>query len=101
MLVLDLDGFKAVNDRVGHLAGDRLLQEVADALEQTVREQDTVARQGGDEFAVLAPETGGDAAAVLGRRIESALEGVGAGHPAVAASVGWAVYPEDGVDPWS
>ena len=91
VLLLDLDGFKDVNDRAGHLAGDRLLRDVADALTATVRAQDTVARQGGDEFAVLAPETGEAAAAVLARRIETALEGAG-----IRASVGWALFPADG-----
>jgi diguanylate cyclase (GGDEF)-like protein len=93
VLLLDLDGFKEVNDRSGHLAGDRLLRDVAAALEETVRAQDTVARQGGDEFSVLAPETGEDAALVLATRIEDALGAAGVG-----ASVGWALYPEDGRD---
>lgn len=97
LLVLDLDDFKSVNDSLGHLAGDRLLQQVARALEDTVREQDTVARQGGDEFAVLAPETGAEAADALGERIELALCALTMNDDRpLRASVGWAVYPRDG-----
>ncbi len=95
LLVMDLDGFKAVNDELGHPAGDRLLKAVADALTTTVREQDTVVRQGGDELAVLAPETGDASAGALVARIEQALSRIDAGGMAVAASVGWALYPDD------
>jgi diguanylate cyclase (GGDEF)-like protein len=55
ILVLDLDGFKAVNDSVGHVAGDRLLRELAAVLRHAVRDSDDVFRIGGDEFAVFAP----------------------------------------------
>ena len=96
LLVMDLDGFKAVNDELGHPAGDRLLKAIADALMRTVREQDTVVRQGGDEFAVLAPETGEAAAAALATRIEHALGAIDAGGVPISASVGWALYPRDG-----
>jgi diguanylate cyclase (GGDEF)-like protein len=95
LLVMDLDGFKAVNDELGHPEGDRVLERVADALVGTVREQDTVVRQGGDEFAVLAPETGAEAAGALVARIERALDGIDAGGLPLAASVGWALFPDD------
>ena len=57
LVMLDLDGFKQLNDRFGHAAGDDLLRDVAGALRRAMRAQDTVARFGGDEFCVLAPET--------------------------------------------
>lgn len=57
VLYIDLDNFKTINDRHGHLAGDRLLRSIADLIGQNIREIDTVARLGGDEFGILMPET--------------------------------------------
>ena len=73
VLALDLDGFKAVNDRFGHDAGDELLREAAAALVEVVRAQDTVVRLGGDEFCVLAPQTGQASADRLTARVREAL----------------------------
>jgi diguanylate cyclase (GGDEF)-like protein len=95
VVVLDLDNFKAVNDVLGHLAGDQLLREVADALRATVREADTVVRQGGDEFCILAPETGAEEAALLVARIKHALRGLVAVGEPLSTSAGCATFPED------
>ena len=102
---LDLDGFKHVNDELGHAAGDELLKEVAHRLEGCVRGNDTVSRVGGDEFVLLlSPQDDpGDAGVVLERvQLELAkpfvlLEG---GHEAsVTASIGLAMFPKHGVSP--
>jgi diguanylate cyclase (GGDEF)-like protein len=96
LVMLDLDGFKVLNDRFGHAAGDELLREVARALQETVRAQDTAARIGGDEFCVLAPETHGPGAEQLVARLLVAVARVTAGIDAVSASAGLAVFPDDG-----
>jgi diguanylate cyclase (GGDEF)-like protein len=99
VLVLDLDRFKAVNDTLGHLAGDRLLRDVAAVLGDTARGGDTVARPGGDEFCVIAPETGRHDAQRLAARLNVALGAlIAAGEP-LTASVGVAMYPHDGATP--
>ena len=74
VLLLDIDHFKKVNDTFGHHAGDEVLVKVAELLAQMVRGADTVARFGGEEFAVLMPETSKLGAAVLGERIRAAIE---------------------------
>jgi len=100
LLTMDVDSFKAVNDRYGHLEGDRLLREVGRALVDNVRGKDIVARQGGDEFAVLAPETDEQGAQLLAARIERALQEIRVEDRAeVRASIGIAVYPQDGRTP--
>jgi diguanylate cyclase (GGDEF)-like protein len=96
LLMLDLDGFKLLNDRFGHPAGDDLLCDVAAALSRAIRDQDTLARVGGDEFCVLAPETDGAGAERLTSRVETAVARVVAGVDALGASVGAAVFPDDG-----
>jgi diguanylate cyclase (GGDEF)-like protein len=96
VLMLDLDGFKLLNDRFGHPAGDDLLREVAAALVRAVRDQDTVARVGGDEFCVLAPETDAAGAQRLIARVDASVARVVAGVDALGASAGAAIFPDDG-----
>jgi diguanylate cyclase (GGDEF)-like protein/PAS domain S-box-containing protein len=100
VLFLDLDRFKAVNDRLGHGVGDQLLQAVARALQSQVRHADTVARLGGDEFVILLdnPDSRDEVAAVAKRLIDAVgAPRVIAGHGVeVGASVGIALYPRDG-----
>ncbi|NLG26306.1 MAG: diguanylate cyclase [Chloroflexi bacterium] len=102
VIMLDLDkagGLKFVNDSYGHLAGDELLQHVAAFLLQHVRRADVVARYGGDEFIILAPQTGPEQARTLAERICTQLAGTTfeiSGHPlSVTVSVGVAVFTPD------
>jgi diguanylate cyclase (GGDEF)-like protein len=99
VVVLDLDGFKRLNDRFGHDAGDEALVTVAQALRDAVRDQDTVARLGGDEFCVLAPETGLDGAEHLADRICEAVRRATTGMGGIGASAGVGVFPDDGETP--
>jgi diguanylate cyclase (GGDEF)-like protein len=96
VMLLDLNGFKQVNESFGHLEGDRLLQQVGQVLAGTVRDEDSVARQGGDEFSVLAPETTWGEVVALAGRLRAALATVTAGDRVLTTSIGWAIYPENG-----
>jgi diguanylate cyclase (GGDEF)-like protein len=103
LLVVDLDGFKGVNDIRGHEAGNTVLRAISRRLESVVRETDTVARVGGDEFVVLSLGTGEDAeAAALAGRVRQALRRsyrVDGGLVELDASIGWAIFPQDGLTP--
>jgi diguanylate cyclase (GGDEF)-like protein len=90
LVMLDLDGFKRVNDERGHLEGDEVLRKIAGALEGTVRFSDVLGRYGGDEFAVLLPDTDADSAARVAERLVTAVREAGAENR-VTASVGIAV----------
>jgi diguanylate cyclase (GGDEF)-like protein/PAS domain S-box-containing protein len=102
LLFIDLDGFKRVNDTLGHEAGDNLLQEVAKRLTQCVRESDTVARVGGDEFAIIL--SGIVQATDAGQIAEKIIEALGIPifpgtlRCKVGASIGISLFPTDGVD---
>jgi diguanylate cyclase (GGDEF)-like protein len=97
LVMLDVDGFKLLNDRFGHAAGDELLYDLATALKRYMRSQDTVARIGGDEFCVLAPETDQAGVPRLLARIGDAVGGVTAGLAGLEASVGAGTFPADGL----
>jgi diguanylate cyclase (GGDEF)-like protein len=99
LLFIDLDGFKAVNDTYGHLFGSRALVEAAAVIRQSARETDVVSRFGGDEFALVLPDTGGEGAFAVGERIRERI----AAHEFLAAdglnihltgSVGVATLPD-------
>jgi len=94
LLLFDLDGLKQINDRYGHLTGSHALCRVADVL-SFCRDIDTAARYGGDEFAVVLPETGAEAANQVARRICDSIANDGMG-PLLSVSIGVAVYPHDG-----
>jgi diguanylate cyclase (GGDEF)-like protein len=103
VLMLDLNGFKRINDVFGHAVGDEVLIRVAGRLTQSVREGDLVARLGGDEFAVLSMHIGGPEAALgLALRIidglDAAISAGGRDH-VVATAIGIALAPQDGIDP--
>jgi len=104
LIMLDLDDFKAVNDELGHQAGDRLLAEISRALVGAGRDSDRLFRYGGDEFALILP--GADAAAALGvaERVRAAVQTIGSDGSTwadaslpISASIGIATFPRDGV----
>jgi diguanylate cyclase (GGDEF)-like protein len=103
LLLFDLDSFKEINDAHGHLIGDQLLRMVASRLRPAMRESDTFARFGGDEFAVVAPDIAGPAgAADLAHRLIGLMAEpfrVGDGEVRIGASIGVALFPEGGNDP--
>src|ERR1700678_2953169 len=95
LLFLDLDGLKQINDRFGHLVGSQALCRLADVLCICSRDVDTPARFGGDEFALVLPETGQAAAGLVARRICDSFANDGR-TPKLSVSIGIAVYPQDG-----
>ena len=100
VLMLDLDGFKQVNDSFGHKAGDRMLKEISKVIRAQLRDYDFLARYAGDEFVAIIPETDSTAVVELGRRIEKAVQEftmpIGNETASVGVSIGWAGFPEDG-----
>lgn len=102
LVFIDLDGFKPVNDALGHQAGDQVLQQVANRIKSTVRESDTVARLGGDEFVLLLPQVDDEEAACLtASKVRDALVApmmVGERQVHIGASLGIALYPDHSQD---
>jgi diguanylate cyclase (GGDEF)-like protein len=100
LLIFDLDDFKGVNDRYGHQVGDAVLVRAAARAHAILRSTDTLARIGGDEFAVIAPGAHGEGVRQLAEALRAAV-GVrepNSDAPTPTASIGWAEFPEDGED---
>jgi diguanylate cyclase (GGDEF)-like protein/putative nucleotidyltransferase with HDIG domain len=101
VMVSDMDGFKQINDRFGHLEGNRVLRLFAHSLKETSREYDYVARMGGDEFVVIAPGLTPEASARKAEQMRELVHQVGievCREDILSLSVGKSVYPEDGLD---
>lgn len=101
VLVCDLNGFKGVNDRFGHLEGNRLLRMVAGKIKDCCREYDYVARMGGDEFVLVLPALRADQANSTMQRLNSATQEAGrevCGIETLSLSIGAAIYPDDGTE---
>ena len=101
VLFLDLDHFKNINDTLGHSIGDQLLMEVARRLKASVREEDTVSRQGGDEFILVLPDIVAQGAAMVAQKLLQAIDApfqYGAHELSSTATIGIALYPDDGTD---
>jgi diguanylate cyclase (GGDEF)-like protein len=98
LLLLDIDHFKALNDRHGHQVGDQVLRLVGTTLNATCREFDTAARYGGEEFAILLPETSREEALDVAERLRSAIAGMPSGLD-VTVSAGVATFPLDATGP--
>jgi diguanylate cyclase (GGDEF)-like protein len=96
LILIDLDGFKQVNEDLGHLEGDRLLAEIGAALREELRGEDAVFRQGGDEFAVIAPETNGEEAEDVAARIRHRVRRCSREELPISAGTGFAIFPGDG-----
>lgn len=90
LLILDLDGFKAINDVYGHMEGDVVLRKIGRLLKESTRQTDSVCRYGGDEFAVVLPQTGGADAGVMAERIRKSVASLEFHDDAESSSVLWA-----------
>jgi diguanylate cyclase (GGDEF)-like protein/putative nucleotidyltransferase with HDIG domain len=98
LAILDLDSFKAYNDTYGHLAGDKLLQEIGVTIKAAIRTSDYAFRYGGDEFAVLLPQTSIDAAFQVAERVRRNIaDSLKDNQVPVTASIGIASWPDDGI----
>ena len=100
VIILDLDSFKIFNDKYGHLSGDKLLREIGGIIKGAIRGADQAFRYGGDEFAVLLPQTAIDAATQVAERVRQHIATkVKAGSVPITASLGLASWPADGIGP--
>jgi diguanylate cyclase (GGDEF)-like protein len=101
LLMMDLDGLKAINDRYGHFQGDQVLKSVASVIRNGVRRIDTAARYGGDEFVILLPETEPTGAYVLAEKIRQGVADLDIAGPGedvhTSLSIGAVAYPDDGL----
>ena len=101
ILFLDFDHFKNINDSLGHAVGDQLLIEVSKRLKNLIREEDTLSRQGGDEFVLVLPNVTAEGAAHVAKKLHQAIEQaikVKENELVITASIGIAMFPEDGTD---
>lgn len=102
LILMDLDHFKIYNDTNGHLAGDRALRAVADALKDNVRKVDILARYGGEEFVVILPETDKESAALVAEKLRASVEklrlGADATHGPLTMTLGVSSFPLDSTD---
>ncbi len=100
LIIFDLDSFKAFNDHYGHLAGDKLLGKIGNIMKNTIRNADRAFRYGGDEFAVLLPNTSIDATNQVAERIRKQVAAkLKTGSIPITASLGLASWPADGIGP--
>ncbi len=104
LIMLDLDNFKVINDTYGHQIGDEVLKEIARLIQKNIRDTDTIYRYGGEEFAILCPQTDKEGAYELSERIRNSIKNhrfwvFGDRYLYVTVSLGIASYPEDTEDP--
>ena len=99
LLFMDADNFKDINDRLGHLQGDRVLKAIGDAVASSLRSADIAARYGGDEFTAILPETQVEGSVKVAERVRKKVEGLGdsLGVSPLSLSIGVAVFPLDGI----
>jgi diguanylate cyclase (GGDEF)-like protein len=103
-IMMDIDHFKAINDSLGHAAGDVVLVQIADIMRECVRESDVIARYGGEEFVILLPETDRDGAMAIAERIRGMIEeaslATGNGEKVrITLSLGLAIMDEENIYP--